>query len=224
MAKCKYGLSPITGKNDHWWNGETKKAECSRCKKVLPFSKYNKYKWSKYPPSHRPVLPQCKICTQDSQFEIRTKDIKITKYKHYKSIMRSEGKDCDMNYEEFLEIWPKNNKCPILGHELKTYPKEERGKWKGGRHYPYTPCVDHVDPRLPMDKNNLQIISWRANELKSDAIPEEIELLYRNLELRDDRYWKGSIMDIVSSGQTKHLQNKLSKNNWVGKYTGDRKL
>jgi len=203
----------------HFW--DVTSAECTHCHGIFPHSDFTK----SGPRSTRPVSPTCKNCTSDKEWEKRRNNIKLTKYKHYKSIMRSEGNDCDMTYEKFeRDFWPKDNKCPILGHELKTYPREERGKWKGGRHYPYTPCVDHVDPRLPMDKNNLQIISWRANELKSDAIPEEIELLYRNLELRDDRYWKGSIMDIVSSGQTEHLQNKLSKNNWVGKYTGDRKL
>ena len=130
----------------------------------------------------------------------------------------------DLTEEEFRKLWPEGSKCPILGHKMRLYPKEERGIWKGGRHYPYTPTIDHVDPRMPMNKENMQIICWRANELKGDSIPEEIELLYRNLELRDDRYWKGSFMDIVSSGETKRLKQKLHDNRWVGKYTGDRKL
>ncbi len=211
MAKCIYGLSPITGTNDHWW--DDKEGECTRCKKVLPHSEFHKGGRGR-----RPINTTCKPCTADIVFESRRKNMKREKYRLYGRTMKEEGNDCDMTYEEFLELWPKDNKCPILGHELNVYPKEERGKWTGGRHYPYTPCVDHIDPRLPMSKDNLQIICWRANELKSDAIPEEIELLYRHLELRDDIYWKGSLMDIVSVSAAEGLKIKLTDSEWVGKY------
>jgi hypothetical protein len=145
--------------------------------------------------------------------------MKRFKYRLYGRTMREEGNDCDMTFEEFLEHWPKDNKCPMLGHELNVFPKEERGKWTGGRHYPFTPCVDHIDPRKDLSKDNLEIICWRANELKSDAIPEEIELLYRHLELRDDIYWKGSLMDIVSVSAVEAIKIKLRETEWVGKYS-----
>ena len=218
MGRTNYGKSKITGNRDHWWNDTH--AECTRCKGVFEHSNFHK----KNKHNQRPVSPTCKPCTSDIDFAKRRKNIIITKYKHYKGIMRSEGNDCDLTEEEFRDLWPNDNKCPILGHELKLYPMEERGKWKGGRHYPYTPTVDHVDPRMPMNKENMQIICWRANELKGDSIPEEIELLYRNLELRDDRYWKGSFMDIISSSETERLKEKLNENSWVGKYSDDRNL
>lgn len=217
MGKNKYGNSKITGHSEHWYDDTH--AECTRCKQVFPHTNF-----TKVTKGNKPVSPMCKPCNSDVEFAKRRKDTVLTKYKHYKSIMRREGNDCDLTLEEFRNIWPKDDKCPILGHTMKEYPIEERGIWRGGRHYPYTPTIDHVDPRMPMNKENMQIICWRANELKGDSIPEEIELLYRNLELRDDRYWKGSFMDIVSSGQTKRLKQKLHDNRWVGKYTGDRKL
>ena len=159
MALCKHGLSPITGKNDHWWND--KEAECTKCKLVLKHSQFHKNN-TNY--TRRPVNTTCLECTKDIVFESRRKNIKREKYRLYKRTMKDEGNKCDITYEEFLDMWPKDNRCPILGHELNIHPREERGKWTGGRHYPYTPCMDHIDPRMPMSKNNLQIISWRANE------------------------------------------------------------
>ena len=221
MGRTNYGVSRITGKKEHFWN-ETH-AECTKCKEVFEHSNFHSSK-IKSRPTHRPISPTCKPCTADITFEARRKNIITHKYRSYKGIMRSEGNDCDLTEEEFRKLWPEGSKCPILGHKMRLYPKEERGIWKGGRHYPYTPTIDHVDPRMPMNKENMQIICWRANELKGDSIPEEIELLYRNLELRDDRYWKGSFMDIISSSETTRLKQKLSDNNWVGKYSDDRKL
>jgi hypothetical protein len=213
MARCKFGVSPITGFNDHWWDGETKKAECTRCKKVLPFSKYNKHKWSKYPPSHRPVLPQCKECTQDSQFEARMKDMRLNKYKQYKSLMRADGNDCDMTYEEFLEVWPKDNKCPVLGHELRMFPVEQRGQWTGGRHYPYTPTIDHIDPRQDLSKDNMWVICWRANEIKSDMIIPEMHLLSKAMIRK-----KGGLVNNFYLEEKEH-HRQLKESGWIGKYS-----
>ena len=182
-------------------------AECTICKKIKPHSDFGKGAVR----SFRPVASECKACTSDINFDRSRRDIKRNKYRSYKYIMSHEGNDCDITYEEFLEKWPWDNTCPILGHELKAFPREERGKWTGGRHYPFTPCVDHIDPREDMSKDNLQIICWRANELKSDAIPAEIHLL--------SIYMK----DIFSLGddtlQDFHHKETLRKTGWVGKYS-----
>ena len=206
MAKCKYGLSPITGKNDHWWDDE--KAECTKCKQVLPHSDYHLSNGQ----GSRPVSPTCKPCTSDINFETRRRDIKKTTYRRYRYQMRAEGNDYDMTFEEFeREVWPWDNRCPILGHELKYYPTEDRGgKWAGGRHYPYTPCVDHIDPREELSKNNVQVISWRANELKGDAIPEEIHLL--SIYMKDIFSVGHEIYEDLSH------KERLRETGWVGKY------
>ena len=208
MAICKYGLSPITGSHNHWW--DDKEAECTRCKKVLPHSEFHKGGARARRNGLRPIYPTCRPCTSDIVFQSRRKDMKRFKYRLYGRTMREEGNDCDITYEEFLEKWPWDNKCPILGHELNVYPKEERGKWIGGRHYPYTPCVDHIDPRLDMSKDNLEIICWRANELKSDAIPAEIHLLHIHMK------------DVFSIGdevfEDMGYKNTLRETGWIGKY------
>ncbi len=213
MAKCIYGLTPITGTNDHWWDDE--KAECTKCKQVLPLEKYFKRKDKRKRVGQkgepRPVNPTCKPCTSIITFETRRKNMKRTTYRRYKYQMRTEGNDYDMTYEEFeREVWPWDNRCPILGHELKYFPIEERGKWSGGRHYPYTPCVDHIDPREELSKNNVQVISWRANELKGDAIPEEIHLL--SIYMKDIFSIGDDVLEDFRHKET------LRQTGWVGKY------
>jgi hypothetical protein len=182
-------------------------AECTKCKEILLHSEFG----AKASNGLRPVAPTCKTCTSDITFEQRRRDIKTTTYRRYKYQMRKEGNDHDMTYEEFeRDVWPYDNRCPILGHKLRYYPIEERGQWAGGRHYPYTPCVDHIDPREELSKNNVQVISWRANELKGDAIPEEIHLL--SIYMKDIFSIGDDVLEDFRHKET------LRQTGWVGKY------
>tara|TARA_R100000988_G_scaffold98680_1_gene67005 strand:+ start:538 stop:1209 length:672 start_codon:yes stop_codon:yes gene_type:complete len=211
--------SLITGTYSHWWCDDVKKAECTGCKEVLDYSKYLKSTGSaKWKEGYRPVLAMCKSCDRTRQFDLRRKNLMRSKYRDYKYQMRREGNDYDLNLEEFAEYWPKDNLCPVLGYELKLYPAEERGKWTGGRHYPYTPTIDHIDPRQPLSKDNFWIISWRANEIKSDTIPCEVALLNHAL-IR----LKGGVINNFFLQKEAALQ-QLDSAEWLGKYSSDRKL
>jgi hypothetical protein len=42
---------------------------------------------------------------------------------------------------------------------------------------PFTPTIDRLDPHKGYTKNNVEVISWRANELKRNATLAEIEAL-----------------------------------------------
>lgn len=56
--------------------------------------------------------------------------------------------------------------CPILGIPLDCSDRD------------HTPSIDKTIPKLGYIKGNIDIISMRANRLKSDATLEEIEKLY----------------------------------------------
>jgi hypothetical protein len=56
--------------------------------------------------------------------------------------------------------------CPILGTKL---------EW-GSANKSNTPSIDRIDSRFGYTKGNVQIISWRANDLKGDA--SLMELLF----------------------------------------------
>lgn len=66
-------------------------------------------------------------------------------------------------------------KCPILGIPLKT--------GRGARNYIDTsPSLDRINNSLGYTPGNVQVISMRANRLKNDATPCELEALIRHLK------------------------------------------
>lgn len=64
--------------------------------------------------------------------------------------------------------------CPVLGIELE-YAAD------GPRH-DGTASIDRVDNSMGYTPNNVRIISWRANRLKSDATVDELRRLVNYLE------------------------------------------
>lgn len=63
--------------------------------------------------------------------------------------------------------------CPILGIPL----KHNRGKPKDDSF-----SIDRIDSTLGYTPDNIQVISYRANRLKSDASMEELEKFYFTLK------------------------------------------
>ena len=59
--------------------------------------------------------------------------------------------------------------CPILGTKLQSC---------NGKPGPNSPTIDKIVPSKGYVKGNIQVISYRANSLKSDASFEEIEKMY----------------------------------------------
>lgn len=55
--------------------------------------------------------------------------------------------------------------CPVLGISLVA----------GCKHSANSPSLDRFDPKLGYIKDNVRVISWRANSLKSNGTIEEFE-------------------------------------------------
>ena len=81
---------------------------------------------------------------------------------------RAKRKNIDFNL--LLEDIVVPQVCPILGIPLYRSPTN--------RACPNSPSLDRIDCSEGYTKNNVQVISWRANDLKRDATLEEIEKLY----------------------------------------------
>src|SRR5579872_4324273 len=64
--------------------------------------------------------------------------------------------------------------CPLLGIKLRP------GDAGRGNHHAGSPTLDRIIPDLGYVKGNIQVISFRANMLKSNASLEELELLVKN--------------------------------------------
>lgn len=59
--------------------------------------------------------------------------------------------------------------CPVLGVPLIA----------GGPIRGQSPSVDRLDPKKGYTRNNVRVISYRANTIKNDATPEELEQILR---------------------------------------------
>lgn len=80
--------------------------------------------------------------------------------------------DFDLTLDDLIVIFPKDKVCPALG-----IPLFWGSNGKGNRDN--SPSLDRIDSNSGYAKDNVSIISWRANRLKSDSSIEELEsILY----------------------------------------------
>ena len=208
-----------------YWCDKEQRAQCTKCKEIKPYSEFwtfNKEYREKYG-QRRPVQSMCKDPCAKARNAKRYDGMSM-EYRcydrGYKDVMRRECGEVDLTFEEFMEHWPKDNKCPVRNDiTFQRYPDEDKEMWtKGGRHWPFTPTVDHIKPDKPLNKDNFWIISWRANEMKSDMFKAEIEALYYAVMQRTGRVYVGEknleILDV---------QRKIDDiSMFVGKYTPER--
>jgi hypothetical protein len=85
----------------------------------------------------------------------------------YAARRRAKASRVPFNIDVSDIVIPK--KCPALGIPLKT---------GGGRgHFPNRPSLDRLVPALGYTKGNVVVISTRANAIKNDATPVELEAI-----------------------------------------------
>ncbi len=65
--------------------------------------------------------------------------------------------------------------CPVLGIPLSL---------TNGKNVGSSPSLDRIDNNKGYIKGNIQVLSWRANKIKSDATLEELKALVSFLEGR----------------------------------------
>ena len=75
------------------------------------------------------------------------------------------GLEHTITYEDIAPLIPEH--CPVLGIKLNW----DMG-FPGGN--PNKPSIDRIDSSKGYTLDNIQILSWRANDLKADGTPEEI--------------------------------------------------
>lgn len=84
---------------------------------------------------------------------------------------RAKKRGLDFSIEESDVVIPAI--CPVLGIPIENGPK--------GFH-PNSPSVDRFIPEAGYTKENIRVISMRANKLKSDATLEEIEAVLKYMK------------------------------------------
>lgn len=68
--------------------------------------------------------------------------------------------------DDILEVYPLDNKCPMLGIELLPNDRYSSDN---------SPTLDRIIPKNGYVKGNILVISSRANRIKNDATIEELE-------------------------------------------------
>ena len=82
--------------------------------------------------------------------------------------MRSRHGSVTLTAEELLELIPKNLKCPVFGTKFKfgTY-RNWSDRQKGM-------SVDRIDNSKGYHKDNVVVVSFKANTMKSSATLKEL--------------------------------------------------
>lgn len=101
-----------------------------------------------------------------SKYQLRKlKDPRHYMWKLTKHAAKRQGLPFDIDYEDI--VIPK--RCPVLGLVLDAF-SEDRRVW---------PTIDRLRPELGYVKGNVAVISFRANNIKSNATPEELKAIIR---------------------------------------------
>ena len=150
-----------SGKKDYSKSKKRPKREyqtCPACFRILHFDQYRKYKngWEDLNSTRR--LYKCKKCEDKWQKDKRDKK----PWWRLNIMAKGRSKKYNLPYnitEEYLKsIWPKDNKCPVLGTVFKS--------GKTNKHQ--LPTLDKIYPQKGYVKGNVAVISFRANQIKSD--------------------------------------------------------
>lgn len=98
----------------------------------------------------------------------------------YKMFHRSKSRALAKGLEHTITIEDIKipDKCPLLGIELKDNTGNGKGNCKD------SPSLDRLDSSKGYTPDNVWVISNRANEIKSNATLEELELITANLRAK----------------------------------------
>lgn len=145
---------------------------CADCGKSLPLKCFHKnaQQTSGY-------SCYCKGCTKERNKQKYSKSSEDHTWKLKQTLKASKERATRKNLEhtltleQLIDLYPVDNKCPIFGIELQWgFPKDS------------SPSLDRIDSSKGYTYENCQIVSNKANRLKSDATPQELELLVKYLK------------------------------------------
>ena len=131
--------------------------ECTRCSTI--FKKTSK------------TVALCNFCNSE-----RVKNSKSVEYKLWeraRNRCKTSGRVFDIEVAD-IKI---PRLCPYLGVELIPHQGTSGGK-------PYSPSLDRINNEGGYTKDNIQVISHLANQMKANASPEELVKFAKSILLR----------------------------------------
>ena len=154
------------GKNQY---GEPKeKVQCACCKEMLRLNKFSYIDRSDKTKGHKPV---CKSCSaKKAQIE---RERRKSNWKHSPSLAmlnnsKQRAKRSGIEHTLLLEDIVIPDYCPVLGIKLETGDRKEHFN---------APSIDRIDNAKGYNKDNIMIMSVKANMLKKDGTLDELIML-----------------------------------------------
>lgn len=84
-----------------------------------------------------------------------------------------KNREHTITLEDIKNLYPVDGKCPVFGFDL---------EFNSGGFRETSPSIDRIDSSKGYTKDNIQIISWKANRIKSYATVEELETVVAYLK------------------------------------------
>lgn len=158
--------------------------QCNMCQEHKALFEFSKNKSSKDGLQYR-----CRSCDNTYQVNRRNKNKEATlQYgREYQSRRRQnfeyrlkmllnaskqraalKNREHTLTLEDIKELYPKDGKCPVFGFDLEFNSAGFRET---------SPSIDRIDSTKGYTRDNVQIISWKANRLKAYATVEDLEIL-----------------------------------------------
>lgn len=162
------------GKNGYGLPRE--KVACRICKEVLPQNKFSYV--VKNDPS-KGIRTSCKTCAAKKALEEKERRENNWKYKpslHMLNNSKQRAKEAGFEHSLLLEDIVIPDICPVLGIKLETGNRKS--------HY-NAPSIDRIDNSKGYTKDNIMVISTRANLIKKDATLDELIMIgnfYQNFK------------------------------------------
>jgi hypothetical protein len=86
---------------------------------------------------------------------------------------KKQGVPFTISVQDLYDLFPKDNKCPILKKEF---------EWGTKTHKDLSPSVDRIIPSQGYCKDNIRFISYMANRIKNNATVEILENLLKYMK------------------------------------------
>jgi hypothetical protein len=85
----------------------------------------------------------------------------------------NKNREFNITVDDIKYLWPSNNKCPVFGFEL---------VWNNAGFRDTSPSIDRIDSSKGYTRDNIQIISWKANSIKSSSTVEDLRTVLKYME------------------------------------------
>jgi hypothetical protein len=165
---------------------------CNRCGEEKPLSDFSKNNKSKDRLQYR-----CRACDvkYQAQRRLENTEIHIEYSRNYQRNRRLDfnyrlqmlvnaskqraklnDREHDINVEDIKAIYPADGCCPIFGIKLEFNVAGFRDN---------SPSIDRIDSTKGYTRDNIQVISWKANRIKGASSLQDLEMMVAYLKQGD---------------------------------------